>query len=117
MLKRYAESIIWQTQAHQATTDDLNVTLLGKNKQTFFLILTYTQYNVVKLYFCNLTHKYMRSRVLLWDTVTLTRRGWILDSDWTVKAFSGLIFLYNRPLLGIIDRCHGQSSDHRFWTI
>ena len=42
----------------------------------------------------------------------ITQLCWILDSDWSIRAFYGLLFLYSRPLLWITDFCYGRRSDH-----
>jgi hypothetical protein len=35
--------------------------------------------------------------------IFITQLFWILDSDWSIMAFYGLLFLYSRPLLWITD--------------
>ncbi len=37
--------------------------------------------------------------------IFITSLCWIFDSDWSIMAFYGLLFLYNRLLLWITDRC------------
>lgn len=45
----------------------------------------------------------------------ITRLCLMLDSDWSIMAFYGLLFLNVRQLPWITDRCYGRRSDHGVW--